>query len=49
MNISILTDIFNKDFVPGVKYNNDKNSILEYRKFVFGNLIKIEDKIKENL
>tara|TARA_Y100000389_G_scaffold43364_1_gene38004 strand:+ start:1516 stop:2319 length:804 start_codon:yes stop_codon:yes gene_type:complete len=46
---NMLYDIFNKDFVPGVKYNNDKNSILEYRKFVFGNLIKIEDKIKENL
>ena len=46
---NMLYDIFNKDFEPGIKYKVDKNLILKYRKFVFDNLLKIEEKIKEYL
>ena len=46
---NMLYDIFKEDFKPGVQYKVDKDLVLKYRKFVFDNLLIIQDKIKEFL
>lgn len=46
---SMLYDIFNKDFEPGMQYKVDKDLVLNYRKFVFNNLLLIEEKIKKSI
>ena len=43
----MLYDIFKEDFKPGVKYKVDKDLVLKYRKFVFDNLLIIQDKNNE--
>ncbi len=45
----MLYDIFKEDFKPGVQHKVDKDLVLKYRKFVFDNLLIIQDKIKEFL
>jgi len=46
---NMLYDIFKGDFNPGEQYKVDKDLVLKYRKFVFDNLLIIQDKIKEFL
>ena len=46
---NMLYDIFKGDFNPGEQYKVDKNLVLKYRKFVFDNLLIIQEKIREFL
>lgn len=46
---NMLYDIFKKNFEPGAQHKVDKDLVLKYRKFVFDNLLIIQDKIKEFL